>query len=64
MPIAATIAIPPQTKAATVTDDDRWLEPLEKDSPEAKAWSDVLVTEQGPRNLTAGLFEMPDVISV
>ena len=24
--------------------------------------ADVLVTEQGPRNLTAGLFELPDVI--
>jgi methionyl aminopeptidase len=24
--------------------------------------ADVLVTEQGPRNLTAGLFELSDVI--
>jgi hypothetical protein len=26
--------------------------------------ADVLVTAEGPRNLTEGLFELPDVIAV
>ena len=47
---AAALAIPPQTKVSTVTDDYagtkvnddyRWLESLEKDSPEVKAWTDA-----------------------
>lgn len=47
---AALLAVPPQTKVAPiaddyagtkVSDDYRWLEPLEKDSPEVKAWTDA-----------------------
>jgi prolyl oligopeptidase len=43
-------AVPPQTQSrpvtddyagTKVTDDYRWLEPLEKDSPEVKAWTDA-----------------------
>ena len=46
----AALAIPPQTKVSTVTDDYagtkvnddyRWLEQLEKDSPEVKEWTDA-----------------------
>jgi prolyl oligopeptidase len=47
---ATALALPPQTKAVPtvddyagtkVTDEYRWLEPLEKDSPEVKAWTDA-----------------------
>jgi len=47
---AALALVPPATKTVpvtddysgtAVTDDYRWLEPLEKDSPEVKAWTDA-----------------------
>ena len=47
---AVALAVPPQTRVdpvtddyagSKVTDDYRWLEPLEKDSPEVKAWTDA-----------------------
>ena len=53
----AALAIPPQTKVSTVTDDYagtkvnddyRWLEPLEKDSPEVKERLAALGSDASP----------------